>query len=80
MNISNNGIELIKKFEGFSAVPYKDVAGYPTIGFGHKIVAGEVFGSIGSMEATSLLMKDVQWAVTIINTACLLYTSDAADE
>jgi lysozyme len=69
MNISNNGIELIKKFEGFSAVPYKDVAGYPTIGFGHKIIAGEVFGSIGSMEATALLEKDVQWAVTVINTA-----------
>lgn len=69
MNISQNGIELIKKFEGFSAVPYKDTAGYLTIGFGHKVVNGEVFGSLGSMEATALLMKDIQWAVTTINKA-----------
>ena len=69
MKISNEGLELIKKFESFSAVPYDDIAGYPTIGFGHKIVAGEVFGSIGSMEATALLEKDCAWAVTIINTA-----------
>ena len=69
MNISKEGLELIKKFEGFSAVLYNDVAGYPTIGFGHKIVQGEVFGTIGSMEATSLLQKDVQWAVTAINSA-----------
>ena len=69
MNISKEGLELIKKFEGFSAVPYNDVAGYPTIGFGHKILKGELFGTIGSMEATALLEKDAQWAVTAINTA-----------
>ena len=69
MNISKEGLELIKKFEGFKAVPYNDIAGYPTIGFGHKIVAGEVFGALSSVEATSLLEKDCAWAVTIINTA-----------
>jgi len=69
MNISKEGLELIKKFEGYSAVPYKDIAGFATIGFGHKIVQGEVFGTIGSMEATALLKKDVQWAVTAINSA-----------
>ena len=69
MNISQNGIELIKSFEGFRAVPYKDIAGFLTIGFGHKIVAGEVFGAISSLEATAILHRDVQWAVTIINTA-----------
>jgi len=69
MNISQKGIELIKSFEGFRAVPYKDIAGILTIGFGHKIVAGEVFGAISSLEATAILHRDVQWAVTIINTA-----------
>jgi len=69
MNISQKGIELIKSFEGFRAVPYKDIAGFLTIGFGHKIVAGEVFGAISSLEATAILHRDVQWAVTIINTA-----------
>ena len=72
MNISKHGLELIKSFEGFRAVPYKDIAGYPTIGFGHKIVAGEVFGAISSLEATNLLEKDVQWAVTIINSAVMV--------
>ena len=28
MKTSENGIELIKKFEGFRATPYKDIAGY----------------------------------------------------
>jgi len=69
MNISQNGIELIKSFEGFRAVPYRDIVGILTIGFGHKIVAGEVFGAISSLEATAILHRDVQWAVTIINTA-----------
>lgn len=34
MKISNNGLNLIKKFEGFSSVPYLDVVGIPTIGYG----------------------------------------------
>lgn len=34
MNISENGISLIKYFEGFCPKPYKCPAGIPTIGFG----------------------------------------------
>lgn len=34
MNISNKGLELIKKFEGFYPNPYKDPVGIPTIGYG----------------------------------------------
>ena len=34
MKISNNGINLIKQFEGLSLKPYRDVAGVPTIGWG----------------------------------------------
>ena len=59
MKTSSNGIALIKTFEGFRATPYKDVAGKLTIGFGHLILAGEVFGALSSVEATALLMKDV---------------------
>ena len=59
MKTSENGIELIKKFEGFRATPYKDIAGYPTIGYGHLILKGEVFGAISSMEADRLLRQDV---------------------
>lgn len=35
MNISNKGIELIKKFEGCSLSSYKCPAGVWTIGYGH---------------------------------------------
>lgn len=35
MNISKNGIELIKQFEGCVLTSYKDSAGIPTIGYGH---------------------------------------------
>ena len=34
MHVSQNCIDLIKKFEGFSAKPYLCPAGVPTIGFG----------------------------------------------
>ena len=69
MNISQDGITFLKDREGFRAVPYKDSAGLDTIGFGHKILKGEHFGSIGSMEATSLLIKDLDFPISVINNA-----------
>ena len=35
MKISNNGLDLIKQFEGLSLKPYLDAANIPTIGFGN---------------------------------------------
>ena len=69
MNISKDGIEFLKDREGFRAVPYKDSAGLDTIGFGHKILKGEHFGSVGSLEATSLLLKDLDFPISVINNA-----------
>jgi lysozyme len=37
MKTSINGIQLIKQFEGFFAVPYFCPANYLTIGYGHVI-------------------------------------------
>lgn len=34
MNVSANGLDLIKRFEGFSPKPYLCPAGVPTIGYG----------------------------------------------
>lgn len=34
MKVSKNGVELIKKFEGFRSKPYLDSVGVPTIGYG----------------------------------------------
>ena len=41
MNISQAGIDLIKKFEGYKTKPYRDVAGLWTIGYGHLIGNGK---------------------------------------
>lgn len=62
MKISGKGLDLIKSFEGFSAVAYIDVAGRKTIGFGHLVKTGEVFGAVSSVEATALLARDVETA------------------
>ena len=35
MKISNNGLNLIKEFEGLSLKPYLDVVNIPTIGYGN---------------------------------------------
>ena len=39
--LSQQGLQLIAGFEGFSATVYQDVAGYDTIGYGHKLATGE---------------------------------------
>lgn len=60
--ITREGLALIQRFEGFSATPYQDQAGVPTIGYGHAIRAGEVFSSILPHEALELLSSDVRTA------------------
>lgn len=63
MEISEKGLEFIAKWEGFSGSVYKDVAGFPTIGFGHLIRKGEDFsGGISRENALVLLRKDVEKA------------------
>lgn len=34
-SVQANIIDFIKSFEGFSGTPYNDVAGFPTVGYGH---------------------------------------------
>ena len=58
--ISQIGIDLIKKWEGFSVMPYKDAGGKATVGYGHLIKAGENFDKgISFSEAEMLLLDDV---------------------
>lgn len=58
--ISQTGIDLIKKWEGFSVMPYKDAGGKPTIGYGHLIKAGEKFDrGISLPDAEMLLLDDI---------------------
>lgn len=64
MKISEQGIELIKKFEGFSAKPYFCPADKLTIGYGHVIESGEKFPPLGisQQEAGDILRKDIEIA------------------
>lgn len=70
MRISQNGIDLIKRLEGFSARPYADVAGFSTIGYGHYIKPGETFDEISRADAENLLREDIAVAEDAIR--CLV--------
>ena len=61
-HITQDGIDLIKLFEGFSSTVYICPAGYTTIGYGHLVRAGESFSEISEAEAEELLCKDVESA------------------
>jgi len=59
MQTSENGINLIKRSEGFSPAPIND-NGHPCWGYGHDQIAGEeVPGSISRDEADLLLRRDL---------------------
>jgi lysozyme len=61
--LSAEGLELIKRFEGFRSQLYMDVAGFPTIGYGHRIVPPEAFpGGVSEPQAANLLAGDVSAA------------------
>lgn len=64
MELSQNGLNFIKSFEGFSSTPYQDVAGKLSIGYGHLIKQGESFPDTGIDEeaAQELLAKDTETA------------------
>lgn len=58
--ISQTGLDLIKHFEGYSPVVYKDSGGHDTIGYGHKLKRGERFDKpLSQAAAEALLRKDV---------------------
>lgn len=61
MNISQSGIDLIKRFEGFRPSRYLCPAGYETIGYGHVVRIGEQFNEpLTEIEAEELLRRDLE--------------------
>lgn len=60
------GIELIKKFEGFSEAPYVCSGGYLTIGYGHKLLPSDRFNKVSLEKAEKLLKKDLLSAERIV--------------
>jgi lysozyme len=63
MQISENGLSLIRGFEGFRSSAYKDTAGNWTIGYGHKILPHEEYpAGVTPAQADALLLQDVREA------------------
>ena len=82
MRTSDKGIEQIKSFEGFRSMPYQDVAGKLTVGYGHLMVHGDgtVQGSPITMgQATELLRKDLHTAEEAVNSCGVELTQNEFD-
>ncbi len=61
MQLSKAGLELLKRSEGFRSHTYKDVNGFPTIGYGHRLLNPESFpDGIAEPQATEILAADVR--------------------
>ena len=60
MRLSFAGLELLKKSEGFRDCIYADVAGFRTIGFGHRLLSGEEFpNGINHEQGEAILRRDI---------------------
>jgi len=61
MKFSAAGMHLLKKSEGFRAQVYLDAAGFPTIGYGHRLLHRDSFpNGIDEPQAANLLLSDVR--------------------
>jgi lysozyme len=61
MRLSAAGLELLKRSEGFRDRIYLDVAGYPTIGYGHRLLHPESFrDGVNREQAAEILVSDVR--------------------
>lgn len=81
MRISDRGIEMIKQFEGLRLIPYQDVVGIWTWGYGHAKKSDEnVPESLNESEAEGLLRQDLEQAVACVDKECgLLVTQNQFD-
>ena len=75
MTLSSKGLDFLARHEALpngepALKVYKDSAGNPTIGYGHKILPGEDFSKgITKAQALALLNQDVQVAADEVNAA-----------
>jgi lysozyme len=64
-HVTEQGMDLVKRFEGFSATVYICPAGFPTIGYGHLLRDDDqmiIDDGISLAEAEQLLRKDLRAA------------------
>ena len=63
MQLSTEGLDLVKRSEGFRDRIYRDAAGFPTIGYGHLVRPDESFPiGVTESQAAAILATDVQQA------------------
>jgi lysozyme len=61
MKLSARGLELLKQSEGFRSRTYLDVNGFPTIGYGHRLLHPESFPKgIDEAQGAEILVSDVR--------------------
>lgn len=68
---SPKAYELVRHFEGFRATPYQDLAGYTTIGYGHKTTGPAPYG-ISVASAEELLKNDLETCAKVISRSCFV--------
>jgi lysozyme len=67
-HIGDQGVALIRFFEGFQPMVYCCPGGYQTIGYGHVLTAGEMYPSGVSLpEAERLLSEDLNRAAQVVD-------------
>ena len=63
MQLSAAGLDLIKTSEGFRPTTYVDIAGFPTIGYGHRLEPEESYpNGICQTQADVILLWDLRTA------------------
>jgi lysozyme len=63
MHLGPEGLKLLKESEGFRRDVYCDVAGYRTIGYGHRLLESESFSEgITEKQANEILLADIRKA------------------
>lgn len=63
MKLSDTGLDLIKRSEGFRSHIYFDAAGFPSIGYGHRLEPNEFYPEgITETQAEVILLWDVREA------------------
>ena len=73
MTPSQAALDLLHEFEqgpqgGMASVPYRDIAGHPTIGWGHRILPGEWFAMpLTAVQADELLRSDLERFTSAVN-------------